>query len=76
MANHSDQTQRAFTSRFAQQRFADGIHPERLRYHSCWGDYVNVHDSDIPLKFVLPVLLHLLGNGLCIEMMRNGHHGD
>ncbi|WP_422367834.1 cobalamin-independent methionine synthase II family protein [Pelagibius sp.] len=35
----------------------DGLPPERLRIHICWGNYEGPHTRDIGLEKVLPVLL-------------------
>jgi 5-methyltetrahydropteroyltriglutamate--homocysteine methyltransferase len=35
----------------------EGIPPERLRMHVCWGNYEGPHDCDIPLERVLGIIL-------------------
>ena len=35
----------------------EGIPPERVRYHVCWGSWNGPHTNDIPLRDVLPLVL-------------------
>jgi len=35
----------------------EGIPPEKLRMHVCWGNYEGPHDADIPLERVLGIIL-------------------
>jgi 5-methyltetrahydropteroyltriglutamate--homocysteine methyltransferase len=35
----------------------DGLPPERLRLHLCWGNYEGPHHYDVPLREILPLVL-------------------
>jgi 5-methyltetrahydropteroyltriglutamate--homocysteine methyltransferase len=35
----------------------DGLPPERLRLHLCWGNYEGPHHHDVPLREILPLVL-------------------
>jgi 5-methyltetrahydropteroyltriglutamate--homocysteine methyltransferase len=35
----------------------EGIPPERVRYHVCWGSWNGPHTNDIPLRDILPLML-------------------
>jgi 5-methyltetrahydropteroyltriglutamate--homocysteine methyltransferase len=35
----------------------DGIPPEQVRLHVCWGNYAGPHHCDIPLEKILPEVL-------------------
>ena len=38
-------------------RALEGIPPERVRLHACWGNYEGPHDSDVALQEILPAIL-------------------
>jgi len=57
-------------------RMTEGIPPERLRVHACWGNHIGPHSTDIPLHEVLDLLLQLPGDGLCLEACSPGHRSD
>jgi 5-methyltetrahydropteroyltriglutamate--homocysteine methyltransferase len=35
----------------------DGLPPERMRLHLCWGNYEGPHHYDVPLQEILPLVL-------------------
>jgi 5-methyltetrahydropteroyltriglutamate--homocysteine methyltransferase len=45
----------------------DGLPPERLRLHLCWGNYEGPHHYDIPLQEILPLVLKARPVGLSFE---------
>ncbi|HEX5914270.1 MAG TPA: cobalamin-independent methionine synthase II family protein, partial [Rubrobacter sp.] len=45
----------------------DGLPPERLRLHLCWGNYEGPHHYDIPLAEILPLVLKARPSGLSFE---------
>lgn len=45
----------------------DGIPPERVRLHLCWGNYQGPHHHDIPLARVLPTVLGVRAGALSFE---------
>jgi len=57
-------------------RMTQGIAPEQMRVHSCWGNHIGPHSTDVPLGEVLDLLLKLPGNGLCLEACSPGHRSD
>jgi 5-methyltetrahydropteroyltriglutamate--homocysteine methyltransferase len=40
----------------ALNRALDGLPPERLRMHLCWGNYEGPHHKDVPLAQILPAV--------------------
>src|SRR4029079_11352447 len=40
----------------AVNRAIEGIPPERVRLHLCWGNYDGPHTHDVPLEAILPVI--------------------
>ena len=40
----------------AVNRAIDGIPPERVRLHVCWGNYDGPHTHDVPLEAILPAI--------------------
>jgi 5-methyltetrahydropteroyltriglutamate--homocysteine methyltransferase len=45
----------------------DGLPPERMRLHLCWGNYEGPHHYDIPLQEILPLVLKVRPAGLSFE---------
>jgi 5-methyltetrahydropteroyltriglutamate--homocysteine methyltransferase len=45
----------------------DGLPPERMRLHLCWGNYEGPHHYDIPLQEILPLVLKARPVGLSFE---------
>jgi len=45
----------------------DGLPPERLRMHLCWGNYEGPHHYDVPLREILPLVLKARPLGLSFE---------
>lgn len=45
----------------------DGLPPERLRLHLCWGNYEGPHHYDIPLREILSLVLKARPLGLSFE---------
>jgi 5-methyltetrahydropteroyltriglutamate--homocysteine methyltransferase len=46
----------------------DGIPPDRVRLHVCWGNWEGPHVHDVPLDPLLPVLYQAKVGGLAIEL--------
>jgi len=54
VADHQDHVRAAIK---ALNHAIDGLPPERLRLHLCWGNYAGPHNRDVPLRSVIePVL--------------------
>ena len=53
----------------------DGIDPERMRMHVCWGNYEGPHNHDVPLREIAEIILEARPAALCIEGSnpRHGH---
>jgi 5-methyltetrahydropteroyltriglutamate--homocysteine methyltransferase len=45
----------------------DGLPPERMRLHLCWGNYEGPHHYDVPLAEILPLVLKARPAGLSFE---------
>ncbi|HVY58851.1 MAG TPA: cobalamin-independent methionine synthase II family protein [Xanthobacteraceae bacterium] len=57
-------------------RGLEGIPPERVRLHCCWGNWEGPHVHDIPLARVLPVLAQAKVGALCIEFANPRHQHE
>ena len=44
-----------------------GIDPERMRLHLCWGNTEGPHHHDVPLREIVNIVLKALPNGLSFE---------
>jgi 5-methyltetrahydropteroyltriglutamate--homocysteine methyltransferase len=53
----------------------EGISPDRVRLHVCWGNSESPHVFDVPLREILPILLRANVGALSIEAAnpRHGH---
>jgi 5-methyltetrahydropteroyltriglutamate--homocysteine methyltransferase len=53
----------------------EGIDPERVRVHVCWGNYPGPHHRDVALRDILPAVYRVGANGISIEGAnpRHGH---
>ncbi len=60
----------------ALNRALEGIAPDRLRLHCCWGNYDGPHTHDIPLASVLPVLYQARVGALSIEFANPCHQHE
>ena len=50
-----------------------GIAPERVRMHVCWGNYEGPHHRDVPLATILPTVLKAKPQGLLFETANPRH---
>ena len=52
-----------------------GLPPERLRVHLCWGNYEGPHNHDVDLKDIVDIVLKTRAAGISIESSnpRHGH---
>jgi 5-methyltetrahydropteroyltriglutamate--homocysteine methyltransferase len=57
-------------------RALDGIDPERVRIHVCWGNYPGPHHHDVPLAEILDILYRVNANGLSIEGANPRHEHE
>jgi 5-methyltetrahydropteroyltriglutamate--homocysteine methyltransferase len=53
----------------------DGISPDRVRLHICWGNYEGPHHHDVELREILPIVTRANVGALCFENAnpRHGH---
>jgi 5-methyltetrahydropteroyltriglutamate--homocysteine methyltransferase len=54
----------------------DGIDPERVRMHVCWGNYPGPHHHDVPLRDILDLVYQVNANGLSIEGANPRHEHE
>jgi 5-methyltetrahydropteroyltriglutamate--homocysteine methyltransferase len=54
----------------------DGIDPERVRIHVCWGNYPGPHHHDVPLADILDVVFQVEASGLSIEGANPRHEHE
>jgi 5-methyltetrahydropteroyltriglutamate--homocysteine methyltransferase len=57
-------------------RAIEGIPPERLRLHVCWGNYDGPHTHDVPLEAVLPVLYRARVGALSLPLANPRHQHE
>jgi 5-methyltetrahydropteroyltriglutamate--homocysteine methyltransferase len=57
-------------------RALEGIDPERVRIHVCWGNYPGPHHHDAPLAEILDILYQVNANGLSIEGANPRHEHE
>ncbi len=51
----------------------EGISPERVRLHVCWGNYEGPHHHDAPMELVLPIALKANVGALLFESANPRH---
>ena len=51
----------------------DGLPPERLRMHLCWGNYEGPHHKDVPLADILDIVLRARPRTLLFEASNPRH---
>lgn len=54
----------------------NGIPPEQVRLHCCWGNWEGPHVHDVPLAEILPVLAQARVGGLSIEFANPRHQHE
>jgi 5-methyltetrahydropteroyltriglutamate--homocysteine methyltransferase len=54
----------------------EGIPPEGVRLHCCWGNWDGPHIFDVPLELILPVLYQARVGALSIEMANPRHQHE
>jgi 5-methyltetrahydropteroyltriglutamate--homocysteine methyltransferase len=53
-----------------------GIDPDRVRIHVCWGNYPGPHHHDVPLADILEILYQVNASGLSIEGANPRHQHE
>jgi 5-methyltetrahydropteroyltriglutamate--homocysteine methyltransferase len=51
----------------------EGIDPERVRVHVCWGNYAGPHHHDVALRDILESVCRVNANGISIEAANPRH---
>jgi 5-methyltetrahydropteroyltriglutamate--homocysteine methyltransferase len=54
----------------------DGIDPDRVRVHVCWGNYPGPHHHDVPLADILDIVYRVKASGLSIEGANPRHEHE
>ncbi len=54
----------------------EGIPPDRVRYHMCWGSWPGPHTTDVPLKDVVDILLTAKVGAFLIEGANPRHEHE
>jgi 5-methyltetrahydropteroyltriglutamate--homocysteine methyltransferase len=53
-----------------------GLPPERMRLHLCWGNYEGPHHHDVPLRAIVDLVLQALPVGLSFEGANPRHEHE
>lgn len=51
----------------------DGIPPEQVRLHVCWGNYEGPHDADVPLEDIWPEVSQIAAGAVLLSMANPRH---
>jgi 5-methyltetrahydropteroyltriglutamate--homocysteine methyltransferase len=54
----------------------DGLPPDRIRYHVCWGSWPGPHTSDVPLKDIVDLILKVKVGAYVIEGANPRHEHE
>ncbi|HYG54601.1 MAG TPA: cobalamin-independent methionine synthase II family protein [Burkholderiales bacterium] len=54
----------------------EGIPPERVRYHVCWGSWPGPHTTDVPLKDIVDLILKVNAGTYLIEAANPRHEHE
>ena len=54
----------------------DGLPPERIRYHVCWGSWPGPHTSDVPLRDIVDLILKVNAGAYVIEGANPRHEHE
>jgi 5-methyltetrahydropteroyltriglutamate--homocysteine methyltransferase len=54
----------------------EGIPPEKVRYHVCWGSWPGPHTSDVPLKDIVDLILKVNAGAYLIEGANPRHEHE
>ena len=54
----------------------EGIDPERVRIHVCWGNYAGPHHHDVALRDILDIVYQVNAAGLSIEGANPRHEHE
>jgi 5-methyltetrahydropteroyltriglutamate--homocysteine methyltransferase len=51
----------------------DGLPPERIRLHLCWGNYIGAHNHDVPLRDIIGPVLEANAQTISFEAANPTH---
>jgi 5-methyltetrahydropteroyltriglutamate--homocysteine methyltransferase len=54
----------------------EGIDPERVRVHVCWGNYPGPHHRDVALRDILDLVYRVRANGISVEAANPRHEHE
>ena len=54
----------------------EGIPPDRVRYHVCWGSWPGPHTSDVPLRDIVDLVLSVNAGAYALEMANPRHEHE
>jgi 5-methyltetrahydropteroyltriglutamate--homocysteine methyltransferase len=54
----------------------EGIDPEQVRVHVCWGNYPGPHNHDVELADIIDILVKVNANGLSLEGANPRHQHE
>ena len=57
-------------------RAIEGLPPERIRYHVCWGSWPGPHTTDVPLKDIVDLILSVRVGAYVIEGANPRHEHE
>jgi 5-methyltetrahydropteroyltriglutamate--homocysteine methyltransferase len=57
-------------------RATEGIPTDRIRYHVCWGSWPGPHTTDVPLKDIVDLVLHVRAGAYLIEAANPRHEHE
>jgi 5-methyltetrahydropteroyltriglutamate--homocysteine methyltransferase len=60
----------------ALNRALEGIPPDRVRYHVCWGSWNGPHTGDVPLSEIVDLILRVNAGAYAIEQANPRHEHE
>jgi 5-methyltetrahydropteroyltriglutamate--homocysteine methyltransferase len=57
-------------------RATDGIPTDKIRYHVCWGSWPGPHTTDVPIKDIIDLILHVRAGAYVLEMANPRHEHE
>ena len=60
----------------AMNRALEGIPPDRVRYHVCWGSWPGPHTTDVALKDIVDLILEVRAGAIVIEGANPRHEHE
>ena len=54
----------------------EGIPPEKVRYHVCWGSWPGPHTTDVPIRKIMDLILSVNAGAYVLEMANPRHEHE